>query len=205
MARPKSEFLSSLGTMFQIWKSFTDEVLAKGGTDDDLRQIQTDIGLRRALAELVVKGKKQKSITRPTYQVSVDYRLTLPTMILAGHYDWTNSDITAEHFPIKGEGEQSVEITLFYPNQITTSDQVMAEMDQAGYRPAKLEELLALGATSPDLQREFPIIALGSVWVRRDGDRGVASLDRDGSGRELYLDWFGSEWDEHCRFAAVRK
>ncbi len=55
MALKKSEFLSVLGIMFQIWKALVDEVLSLGGGDDDLRRIQTDSGLRRKLAEFIVK------------------------------------------------------------------------------------------------------------------------------------------------------
>ncbi len=54
MSRPKSEFLSALGVMFQIWKALVDEVLSLGGGDEDLRRIQTDSNLRRKLAELIV-------------------------------------------------------------------------------------------------------------------------------------------------------
>ena len=57
MARQKSEFLKSFGTAFEIWKSLTDEVLARGGTDDDIRRIGTSLSLRAKLAQLVVGNK----------------------------------------------------------------------------------------------------------------------------------------------------
>ncbi|MFH1170473.1 MAG: hypothetical protein V1704_02850 [Candidatus Vogelbacteria bacterium] len=44
--------------MFQICKALVDEVLAQGGTDADLRRIQTDATLRCKLANLIVKKEK---------------------------------------------------------------------------------------------------------------------------------------------------
>ncbi|MCG2695058.1 hypothetical protein L6261_03190, partial [Candidatus Parcubacteria bacterium] len=85
-----------------------------------------------------------------------------------------------------------------------TSEQVIAEMDKVGYRPATIWELLALGIAQPNLQMEFPIIALGSLCVL-GGERRVAGLYRDAVGRSLYLGWFGRDWRDDCRFAGVRK
>ncbi|MBU4315415.1 hypothetical protein KJ673_03345, partial [Patescibacteria group bacterium] len=77
---------------------------------------------------------------------------------------------------------------------------------EANYlRPGKIEELLAFGATYPEVQRQFPIICLGSSWVDRGGRRHAPFLSGYGSGRELRLGWCGSVWDGYCRFLAVRK
>lgn len=60
MSRPKSEFLKALGTMFEIWKALTEEVLSMGGTDDDIRRIGTNCALRTKIAQLVVSGRIAK-------------------------------------------------------------------------------------------------------------------------------------------------
>ena len=62
----KSEFLRSLGIFWQIWKSLTDEVLGLGGSDEDLRRIETDGKLRREVAELIVR-RKEKKPARPLF------------------------------------------------------------------------------------------------------------------------------------------
>jgi len=54
-------------------------------------------------------------------------------------------------------------------------------------------------------QREFPIVALGSVWWDSYGFRYVAFLDRGASERRLGLNWLGFGWGAYYRFAAVRK
>lgn len=77
-------------------------------------------------------------------------------------------------------------------------------MRKAGFRPALIEDLLALGAEYPELQKQFPIVALGSVWQDPGGRRRVPYLRWDGGGRDLDLYWFGDDWDERWRFAAVR-
>ena len=139
------------------------------------------------------------------YKVVVDYyNLSLAQMIEAGKYYWVNDDITAEHFPVKGESKQ-VEITLLHFDRYISSDEAVKEIDKMGYRPATLPELLALGASQPELQRQFPIVALGSVWQGRYGDRYVPYLWDDGSGRYLDLDWFDDGWNPGDRFAVVRK
>lgn len=125
-------------------------------------------------------------------------------MIAAGNYDHRNSHITAENFPITGNGQVTTEIVLVHFNRDIESDDAVKEQEQMGLRPATLPELLAFGAKYPDVQREFPIVALGSSWVDPFGDRHVPSLDRWDDERELYLDYYDDGWDGDCRFLAVR-
>jgi hypothetical protein len=86
-----------------------------------------------------------------------------------------------------------------------TSEQVIVEIDKAGYRPAKIEELLALGEAQPDLQRQFPIVALGSVWRDSDGSRYVPYLSSSAAERGLSLHCFGRDWSGLYRFLGRRK
>lgn len=202
MAQKKSEFLSALGIMFQIWKVLVDEVLSLGGGDEELRRIQTDGNLRRKLAKLIVSAG---NAIRNTFHIIVDYSQSLADMIKVGKYDGVNSDITAEHFPINQKEKVELDAELVHYGRNMESDAVIADLDSKGMRPATLPELLAFGAKYPDKQREFPIIALGSVWLYRDDYRYVAYLDRIGSGRRLRLAWYDDVWGVHCRFLAVRK
>ena len=139
------------------------------------------------------------------YPVTIDYGMSLADMIEAGHYDWTNSDITAEHFPIKGRGKAEVKLELVHFDRAVSTDEALEELDKQGLRPAKIEELLAFGAAYPEIQHEFPVICLGSVWSDRDDGRSVPDLGRRGSRRRLYLDWVALDWPDYCRFLAVRK
>ena len=202
MARVKSEFLKAAGTMWEIWQAIVNAVMALGGNDDSMRRLLTDKSLVRRVAELIVESSKS---VYPTYRVVVNYTHTLAEMIKAGKYDYANSDINAKNFPVSGAGTRETEIALFHFNKNMSSGQVIAEMEKAGYRPAKIEELLALAEFHPELQREFPIIALGSVWRSPVGDLNVPYLNRYDSRRGLRLDWFGGGWGDGCRFATARK
>ena len=78
-------------------------------------------------------------------------------------------------------------------------------MDKRGYRPGRIEELLALGEIMTELQREYPIVALDSAWRGSDGDLGVPCLWSDDRLRLLYLDWFEDGWSPYYRFLVLRK
>ncbi len=207
MARDKSEFKSGINKAARTFTALIEAVEDLGGNDEHIRRIETDAKLRRELAVLIVGQNANGTGLGDTYTVTVDLDKKLKAMIEAGRYDWTNSDITDKHFPIEGSGQSQVEIILRHYDKVMSTDAVLADLDQNGLRPATIAELLALGADpkTRDLQREFPIIALGSVWQRLYGYRYCPYLYRNGSKRHLRLDWIVSDWREICRFAAVRK
>lgn len=140
---------------------------------------------------------------RPTFNVVMDYSRSLKEMVKAGNYDWVNDDITKKHFPVKGKGKQEATVTLFHFNRAVKSDEVIAEMDKQDFQPTKIEHLLALGEKCPDLQKEFPIVALGSVWQNPNGNRNVPYLDWDSVERKLNLNWLENDWNAEYRFVAV--
>ena len=150
-------------------------------------------------------SKLDKSMRGVVGKVLVDYAKPLKEMIQAGKYNWVNDNITSGHFPTTGTGQKEVEIMLFHFNRPISSDDAIAEMEKAGYRPADPPEILALGVKYPELQKQFPIVALGSPWWYPDGDRSVLYLDWLISGRRLDLILFEADWYEDYRFAAVCK
>lgn len=46
---------------------------------------------------------------------------------------------------------------------------------------------------------------IGSVWQNWNGNRNVAYLNLNDSKRKLNLNYYDNDWNENCRFAAVRK
>ena len=152
----------------------------------------------------IIEGKYGKAACN-TYPLSVDYGRSVEDGVRAGRYDWANSDITSCNFLTKRKGMAEISVEIINFARYISTDGVLRELDRMGYRPAELHELLAFGEKYPDVQREFPIVALGSVWRHRYGDRGVPYLRRHGSGRPLNLHWVEDGWREFCRFAAVRK
>lgn len=141
-------------------------------------------------------------------KLTIDYTKTVEQAVTDGDYDWKNGDINAKNFPVSPEmvGKKAeVSAKLFHFNRDISSEDVVSEMDKAGYRPATLMELLVLGFLFPKLQRQFPIVALGSVWRDGDDDRWVPCLYVGNSRRGLNLGWLDSNWDACCRFLGVRK
>lgn len=185
----------SLGLVHEV------EVMLRkvGATRENFwKPLSKNEGLARRVVKLVND--------RPTYDVVVNYNRSLAEMVNVGQYDWVNANINKKNFPIVGEGEHKVSVTLFHFNRYIESEEVVTEMEKEGYRHAKIEELLALGETRPDLQREFPIIALGSswsIWWNPRGGRFIPALWVCAGGRYLRLAWFEDEWSSDCRFLAV--
>ncbi|MFH1286602.1 MAG: hypothetical protein ABII02_02525 [Candidatus Magasanikbacteria bacterium] len=144
-------------------------------------------------------------VAQEVYPLTVDYDQSLAQMIEAGSYDWVNSNIIETKFQSQGSGQVEIEVVLVHLNKVVKSEEVLRELDRQGLRAATLQELLALGAAHPELQRQFPILALGSSWRDPDGFRYVPYLGRYGDERDLDLHWFEYGWHEVYRFLAVRQ
>lgn len=90
--------------------------------------------------------------------------------------------------------------------EITSVEKVFRELDRRGLRPATIEQLLAFAAKYPAIQKQFPIVALGSAMQDADGHTlfpylcGHPPLDRS-----IRLSQSGSPFSSHPRFLAARE
>jgi len=146
-------------------------------------------------------GSKEAEITK----VLVDYDMSLTEMIAAGRYFWRIYEINATNFPVSGESQKEVKLKLIHLNRVASTEEILEEMDRRGLQPAKIEELLGLGAKYPELQKQFPIIALGSVWRHPNGYLYAPCLNWLDRARFLGLHCYDNLWEEYCRFLAVPK
>lgn len=158
--------------------------------------------LRTILAQTLVST----SVQYP--QVMVDYGQTFEQMVAAGRYDWRSGDITAERFPIKGDGVVTFETRLFHFNRRVSSEEAVrhiASVDPTNpWQAAHIEHELAYGAIYPEEQRQFLIMALGSsCWM--GGSRFVSCLGRLDAKRGLGLRSWDFDWNADDRFLAVRQ
>lgn len=138
----------------------------------------------------------------------VDYGKTIEQAIIAGNYYWVSRDLNDKNFPISSEmiGKKlEIRSKLFHFNRSVEPDEAIFEMNSFNYHPANLMEILALGSTYPDLQREFPIIALGSVLSGLGRGRYVPYLITNRGDREIYLGWRDGPWDAVDRFLGVSR
>ncbi len=121
---------------------------------------------------------------------------TLKQLIDSKKFDWVNSDIEKN---FKLEKVRNLEYKLFHFDKYISSENTIKEMEKDGYIPANLTELLSW----KDWNGKDFVVALGSV-AGVGGDRRVACLRRDDSGRRLDLGWFDAGWGGSVRFLAVR-
>ena len=137
--------------------------------------------------------------------VRIDYSRSLLEMVKKGGYDHLHNDINAQRFPVKGEGQVELEITLASFNQEMRRDNALIKLDSAGLRPVTLAEVLALGATPKKVLCERPIVALGSIWANPDGSYDIPYVRKWWNKRGVYLYWTGYAFSSCCQFGATRK
>lgn len=144
---------------------------------------------------------------KETFPVIVDYSITLIKMIPAGKYDFVSSFIVPDCFPTEASGQIQLNIELLdYSIPMRCDDDIVKNMERRGLRPATLPELLAFGAAYPEMQKRFIIVALGSIWRALHADsRHIPCLFATNGKREIRLRPWNFDWEENCRFAAVRR
>ncbi|MEK7520415.1 MAG: hypothetical protein AAB581_04220 [Patescibacteria group bacterium] len=190
---------SGMGVAMDIWSKLLQKVRQRELPVGAIHQLSTPEGdtILDKFVDILAGG------TKSIFIITLNHTLSLTDMIAAGHYDWVNDDITAEHFPVKGKGAAELAVELVHFDRSISSGDAVKEMEKMGLRPATHEELLAFGAKYPDIQREFPIVALGSS-AQIHGRRFVLFLFRYGSERFLSLFWWDSFWGADYRFLGVR-
>ena len=178
----------------------TLEVLGKHGvTSGGLKAVSKNPDLAAKVALLIMDD------IRTIFKVTVDYGLSLSEMIKACNCGYNNPDINSQNFKIDGSGQQAADLVLVTVKEVltwlisqgqtaavqdrVTTKQVLAYMASHGLIEAAIEYLLFFGAANPDIQREFPIAALGSSDVVDCGDRSCLYLRCDGGERGLLLFW----------------
>ncbi len=137
------------------------------------------------------------------YPIRVDYYRSLSGMIGAGSYNYHNEHINQRNFSLNGSGVDENKAALVSFDEPMESDQVLAALSERGLTPAPIEVLLALGEQHPDLQRQFPIIALGSIWENDNGRKDVVCLWGGSQGRRLFLQWYYYNWLPGYRFLVI--
>ena len=205
------ETAMSTSISFPQVTKIVDTLGEKGVTSELVQDDLLGKGRLADLAEAAVRGtipdretfRKLLGLLVATFRLIIDYTMSLADMITAGGYDWVNPNITEANFPIMMKGKFNLDAELFHFNRNISSEDAVEEMRKTGCRGAMIEELLSFGAKNLELQRQFPIVALGSSCVLR-GDRQVAYLVGGGFRRFLILDVWVGDWGGDVRFLGVR-
>lgn len=136
------------------------------------------------------------------YVVSPGYGRPLGELLAAGGYDHANEYLTEERFPVADDrgGASAVEVALVCLEHRATTDEVGRAVEAAGLRAGGIAELLALGAEQPELQRSFPIVALGAASDYPHDYRRIPFLWGTPRVRHLDLRWDEHGWGGNIRF-----
>ncbi len=170
----------------------------------------------RAAFEPFLRAPRIRSSSNPVtsnqssdrFSLDVEYagEETLRQLLKLGKYDWMNNDVSDKNFPQKKTGRESITLRLVNFERVVSTKDVLAELKQARLRPANPAEILVLGAKHPEIQQQFPIIALGQNWLLPNRDRMVVCLAWHSMLRRVHLlCQYRRDWPMHCRFAAVEK
>lgn len=199
------ECVRKLEDAFELLKQTVDVYRISYGDDEKSRKIV--INMQKVAKKITAFKAVIKKSAPHVFTITVDYSKSLNEMIEAGDYSWI-SEIN-QHFTVSGKGHAKIVVELLYFDDSITTSEIHAEMDNRGLRPAKIEELLALGAWLPKEQIKFPIIAIGSVWESpNSGNSAAPYLSKSGCLLDVF--WFVGEWDccewnNTYLFLAVRK
>jgi len=138
------------------------------------------------------------------FSIAINYSQSLQEMIDAASYDEVSKDITPRNFYLTATGDRIVELTLVQFKRPMSPLDILNHMQRESYRPATIEELLALGANKPDVQRSIPIVALGSSRTYKNS-RWFPCLGGSRVKRTLKLVIMYRRWSIYYRFAFVRE
>ncbi|MCI0565535.1 MAG: hypothetical protein MN733_44290 [Nitrososphaera sp.] len=187
------------------------------GVESEHTQLGLGSGVFADIGDFLVSGGKyNREAVRKAFGLGpfnwltvVDCSMTLEQMIEAGHYVWSNPDITSDRFPIVGEGKVEYENKIFYFGRKKISskrakDRIITLDPVNPWRPWVTEQTLAFGATYPEEQRKGHIVGLGSVVEAYYASHEVLILYAFGSERRLGLASFNCGWRD-CRFGASRR
>lgn len=92
---------------------------------------------------------------------------------------------------------------LFHLDRQLSTETVFEELAQRGYRPALYEELISFVKAFPDEQKQYPIVALGSV-CRKGQEYGCSCVLWHEGKRKIDFGWLAGDWHDGCRFLAVK-
>jgi hypothetical protein len=187
-----------------ILQSLLDKVKQRGYSEDEILKVAAAQGdsLLDKFADVMAQAARKP---REAFPVTIDYGLSLEEAIKAGDYQAVNDNITSKNFSWSRSGKADLEIILVRFDHRMSSEDVVRELEAESLRAAELPEFLAFGAKYPDVQRNFSVIGLGSVWRDRKGARNVPCLYTASEGRYLDLHWWDDGWYSYSRFAALRK
>ncbi|MEI6627470.1 MAG: hypothetical protein WCL61_02650 [bacterium] len=142
-----------------------------------------------------------------TLTITVNQCQSVEKLLEAGKFAFRAAYINSRHYPVPQKAkkfQQPVALFWFDGMGMVDTETVLAQMAKEGYRPATIWELLFLAIAYPELQIEFNIVALGTVYHHPDQDR-VFLLYFSQRLPSVGEDTYKQQWRQNTRFLAVPK
>lgn len=213
MARQKSEFLSALGILFEIFRLLVNDILAAGGSDEDIRRIGTDSNLREKLVEVVLAAKgvvfpPWRTIVLGVHKSADEYRTALKAKGFQLS-DWASDILGKITFSEKEISVELVKVSVAELgfNRNTSLRDILAKAQELGLGLCEPEIGPALREQYSD-QPHGEYLWIGMEPVRDSDDYPlVFDVRHDDDARWLYASWDGLDfvWDPDGHFVFVRK
>lgn len=144
---------------------------------------------------------------RSSVWVDVDFTKSKRELINAGKYGYVDSRLMHGEFPVKGSGTGRIQILIVNFGRPMTSAEILNELEEMKLRPINFRELLAIGKQYPNLQRNFPIVALGSaIWKDAAGAEYCGILSKFQKERWIGVSYLNENkyyWKSECCFGAI--
>lgn len=178
------------------------------GEDEALLNILGGVEIARDILRGKIKVVFQTVVSsiKFTRKLFVDEDKSVECLLRVAEFRRYDNRISSQNFPVKENSEyEEREIAIFHFDVNLSSDTVIKNMSDAGYRPATIWELVSLAMKEPYFYEDFAVVALGSVCTL--DTQYTVSLYKSHGTSELGLAKFNSEggWHATARFAAVKK
>lgn len=134
-------------------------------------------------------------ISKPI-KIFMDPAKTHEQLIVEGNYNFVHESVSSRNFPQKNiliRENVMLMIRLFLFQNETSSLEAEMIIKSNGCQSANLDTLILFGNKYPNMQRNFLLTALGSVWFETDY-RYCPILKSINGQRQIDLMWFDGGW-----------
>lgn len=213
--RDLKEVLGNWGLAFEILRVLVNAILAVGGKIEHLKRLLNEPRLVEQIARLLVPIESAVPTITTTVseavEVMVDYifptfeslKEWFPGYLHPAFQNNIVFKVTTPYMAVKQTAGKK-NFVLVHLGRNVSDEEVLAELDRLGLRPAFYIELYAYSRANPTVGLEFPIAALGATALV-DGCRHFAFLGRNDGQRALSMCWVDCDLKGDCRFLAIRK